>query len=183
MTTTNGLPAAQATGTPGTPDPQGGPTPQTPADGANVSTDPQRTDAELVEHWKSTSRTWEDRAKKNHADKEAAEAAAATHEKRNADLEQQIAGLQQAAGAGTRYQVALDHGIDRATADKILTATDEEGLTAQAKAFAEAVDSRVQATNPSAESAPHPHGDPQQGAPGAAKPDYAAIAADLRKNS
>ncbi|MEY8565198.1 hypothetical protein AALF15_01325 [Corynebacteriaceae bacterium 7-707] len=181
MEKTDGLEAAQSTSTttPATP----AASTQAPAEGANVTTEPQRTDAELVEHWKSTSRTWEGRAKQNHADKEAAEVAAATHEKRNAELEQQIADLQQTASLATRYQVALDHGIDRATADKILTATDEDGLTAQAKAFAEAVTSRVQATTPSAESAPHPHGDPQQGAPGAAKPDYKAIAEELRKNS
>ncbi|MGP5931629.1 hypothetical protein [Corynebacterium glyciniphilum] len=143
--------------------------------------DPKRTDAERAEHWKTHAREWEDRAKKNLADKDAAEARIAQLEK---DLESgtdTTEALATSRAQAARYKAALDAGMDAETADAVLTATDPDQIAAQAAAFKAAVEAQV--GKYSAESAPgsQKSEDPNAGSQGASKPDYRAQADRLAK--
>lgn len=143
--------------------------------------EPKRSDAEWAEHWKTHSRDWEDRAKKNLADKDAAEARIAQLEK---DLESgtdTTEALATSRAQAARYKAALDAGMDATTADAVLTATDPDQIDAQAAAFKAAVEAQV--GKKSAESAPgsQKSEDPNAGSQGASKPDYRAQADRLAK--
>jgi hypothetical protein len=143
--------------------------------------DPKRSDAERAEHWKTHAREWEDRAKKNLAAKEAAEARIARLEK---DLESgadTTEALATSRAQAARYKAALDAGMDAETADAVLTATDPDQIAAQAAAFKAAVEAQV--GKHSAESAPgsQKSEDPNAGSQGASRPDYRAQADRLAK--
>lgn len=145
-----------------------------------TETEPKRSDAEWAEHWKKHSRDWEDRAKRNLADKDAAESRIAQLEK---DLEagtDATEALTSSRAQAARYRAALDAGMDAETADAVLTASEPEQITAQAAAFKAAVQA---AAGKLAESDPgkQQSEDPNAGSHGASKPDYRAQADRLSK--
>ena len=145
------------------------------------SQEPERSDAERAEHWKTHAREWEDRAKKNLADKDAAEARIAQLEKDLKSGADATEALATSRAQAARYKAALDAGMDAETADAVLTATDPDQIAAQAAAFKAAVEAQV--GKHSAESAPgsQKSEDPNAGSHGASRPDYRAQADRLAK--
>lgn len=101
-------------------------------------------DSPSLEDWKRHARTWEDRSKQHKADSEAKDARIATLEKALEDGTDATEALSTSRAQAARYRAALDAGMDAATADAVLTATDPEQIEAQAKAFTEAVTAQVE---------------------------------------
>lgn len=132
-----------------------------------------------LEDWKRHARTWEDRSKQHKADSEAKDARIATLEKALEDGTDATEALTTSRAQAARYRAALDAGMDAATADAVLTATDPEQIEAQAAAFKDAVDAAVGKSAERAPREPVPES-PNQGAPGPAKPDYRAQADRIR---
>lgn len=138
----------------------------------------EKSPEEQAEHWKTHARTWEDRQKKTLAESEAKDARIATLEKALEEGTDATEALTTSRAQAVRYRTALDLGMDAATADTVLTATDPEQIEAQAAAFK----AGMEAAGKSAERAPRepvPES-PNQGAPGPAKPDYRAQADRIR---
>lgn len=175
MTDTTATPDTQAT------TPEGASEPPAATEQQDTATqDPKRTDAEQIEHWKKHAREWEERSKRNLADKDAAEARAAKLAddlESGADVTEALASSRAQAA---RYKAALDAGMDADTADAVLTATDPDQITAQAAAFKAAVEA---AAGKLAERDPgtSKSEDPNAGSSGASKPDYRAQADRLAK--
>lgn len=132
-----------------------------------------------LEDWKRHARTWEDRSKQHKAESEAKDARIATLEKALEDGTDATEALTTSRAQAARYRAALDAGMDAATADAVLTATDPEQIEAQAAAFKAAVDAAVGKSAERAPREPVPES-PNQGAPGPAKPDYRAQADRIR---
>lgn len=132
-----------------------------------------------LEDWRRHARTWEDRSKQHKADSEAKDARIATLEKALEEGTDATEALTTSRAQAARYRAALDAGMDAATADAVLTATDPEQIEAQAAAFKAAVDAAVGKSAERAPREPVPES-PNQGAPGPAKPDYRAQADRIR---
>ena len=100
----------------------------------------QGEDPKKVREQLDHAREWERRAKAN---KEAADelaalkAAQSTHEE-----DPDVGATSEAELVAIRYKVALENGLSREDADLFLTDVTEEGMTAQAKRFAEVSSSR-----------------------------------------
>lgn len=137
-------------------------------------------DSPTVEDWKSHARTWEKRAKESKAEVEAKDARITALEKALEDGTDASEALAASRAQSARYKAALATGIDLETAEKVLTGTDDETITAQAEAFSAAVKAAAEA---SAESAPRRgvRESPNEGLQGAEKPDYKAQAEALRR--
>lgn len=121
------------------------PTPADMPDKSEEDTTGEKSEAQSLEDWKAHARLWEDRAKQNRAEADAAIAERDSSKRRVAQLEEEQSQNSpvEALAAAARYKKALEVGMTIEQADAVLTGSDEETIAAQAKAFKDAVSSAV----------------------------------------
>lgn len=121
------------------------PTPADMPEKAEEDTAGEKSEAQSLEDWKAHARLWEDRAKQNRAEADAAIAERDSSKRRVTQLEDEQSQNSpvEALAAAARYKKALEVGMTIEQADAVLTGSDEETIAAQAKAFKDAVSSAV----------------------------------------
>lgn len=123
----------------------GAPTPADMPSKVEEDTSGEKSEAQSLEDWKAHARLWEDRAKANRAEADAAIAERDSAKRRieQIESEQSKNSPVEALAAAARYKKAIEVGMTIEQADAVLTGSDEETIASQAKAFQDAVNTAV----------------------------------------
>jgi hypothetical protein len=123
----------------------GAPTPADMPSKVEEDTSGEKSEAQSLEDWKAHARLWEDRAKANRAEADAAIAERDSAKRRieQIESEQSKNSPVEALAAAARYKKAIEVGMTIEQADAVLTGSDEEAIASQAKAFQDAVNTAV----------------------------------------